>query len=354
MAERERSSHRPPGHASSGSTSNSGIFGFFNRKPPPREATPPLASLSSTSGSSNKAVMQRLSEVFSIESAIQVMDEERSTTRLCHVVNATSAYILNRQQDAKDPIPVQEIEALLFKAQTFSNDKSDTPLRMAALRLMAPLLTHTSGDDDRSRSLTDDESLYKLIVAGTTPWTSSIVAESVFVKTGCLRALTQDGRETHGMDGIVGWLVRSLETVRDEWIAWCQNGDQRSDDRQGDSVRTIRVDILIALGLDPATSSIPDRRNNRCHRSFAPHHIQSHLSVFPCRPLSYCPTDSRLDRSWHDRSRYTGRRAVDPFSRSQLPNLLVIVTVSFPGCVAPHISVGACTSTRYLSADAYD
>ena len=268
--ERERSKDRPVAsssghhHAPSSSQSNFflGLFGGGSRKAAPATTTRAHAttqqskahvgaeemlsprSVSTTLQLPNVGEVHRAPSPlpFDLQTAIEAMQvEDDHTGHLPDMVQETAAYIggmlpsqdpfSNASRDAPCSISLGDIRTLYIRATAFANAKSDPPLRIAAIRLLAALIAtyppvHFAHNEEVALpDIINVRSLYKLIVAPTSLPGGSSHLEAVYVEVGALSALTKVGKVTDGLDGIVGWLLRTLKAITPDFAAWCAKRD---------------------------------------------------------------------------------------------------------------------------------
>ena len=268
--ERERSKDRPVAstsghhHASSSSQSNFflGLFGGGSRKAAPATTTRAHATTQQSKAHAGPEEMLSPKPVsttlqlpnvgelhrspsplpFDMQTAIEAMQvEDDHTGHLPDMVQETAAYIggmlpsldpfSNSSRDAPRSISLGDIRTLYIRATAFANAKSDTPLRTSAIRLLAALIAtyppvyFAHNEEIALPDIINVRSLYKLITAPTLRPGGPAHLEAVYVEVGALSALTKVGKVTDGLDGLVGWLLKSLKDITPDFAAWCAKKD---------------------------------------------------------------------------------------------------------------------------------
>jgi hypothetical protein len=71
--------------------------------------------------------------------------------------------------------------------------------------------------------------LYRVITSAAVPPGPPSMAE-INVEVGALNALTKNGTSVQLTEGIVGWLIRTVEDMSDAWMVWCTKRDEASHD----------------------------------------------------------------------------------------------------------------------------
>lgn len=179
---------------------------------------------------------------FDLHAAIEAMQvDEDQTGHLADTVNSTASYLgnllstddifSNEAKELPGAVSFDDIRTLYVRAAAFANVKTETALRTASIRLLAALIATYPPSYFAKRTelelpdLINVVSLYKLI---TSPIQAPLAGhvEAVFVQVGALKALTKNGSQVSGLDGIVGWLIRALEGMLDEYAAWCTRKDE--------------------------------------------------------------------------------------------------------------------------------
>ena len=269
---RDRSGHNPSGsHPGTGALSF--LPSIFGRRPAPAPAVTSRISTSVTEGntrksidhdamdplptpSKDKGVNLGVPEIppprrapsptpFDLEGALQVMDpkNKESTEVMSQMVKATAVYLANLLITSEDvfvetsrhdaALTEDQLKTLYLRAYNLASPSSDSTLRIAAIRLLAALFATSPPPKDHSKTdqrmeLITTRSLYKII---TTPSSdNSTTLEQTNVIVGALKALTKNGAEVEGMSGLVGWLVKALSQITDEWIKYCSVKDDHSND----------------------------------------------------------------------------------------------------------------------------
>lgn len=181
---------------------------------------------------------------FDLHAAIESMQvENEQMGHLAEIVNSTASHLAgliptsddifsNVARELPDSITFEDIRTLYVRAAAFANAKTETALRSAAIRLLAALIAtyppayFATKPDMALPDLINVVSLYKLITAPSRSTSPSAHIEAVYVEVGALKALTKNGSQVAGLDGIVGWLLRALEGVTEEFAAWCTRKDE--------------------------------------------------------------------------------------------------------------------------------
>lgn len=172
---------------------------------------------------------------------MQVMSSKsgESTEVLCQMVKATAVYLANllisnedifsdsSKKDGASPTEAQ-LKTLYGRAYNLASPSSDASLRIAAIRLLAALIAtwpppRRQLDTDSDMELITVSTLFRTITTPSSDNTSSL--EQRFVIVGALKALTKNGTEIEGLNGLVGWLVRALGRTTDEFTRYCSSRD---------------------------------------------------------------------------------------------------------------------------------
>lgn len=272
MADKDRKDR--PGHQSSGSHSTSGTGAFyllpniFGRRTAPAPAITSRVSTSSSDRPRSSVEHDALKTVgpahdkpsslgvpdassirrspspvsFDLEGALEVMSPRsgESTEVLCQMVKATAVYLANllitnddifsdsSKQDVNSPTESQ-LRILYDRAFNLASPSSESSLRIAAIRLLAALFA--TRPPPRRQLHADPEmelitvfSLYRAIITPSSDNTTSL--EQTFVNVGALKALTKNGTEVEGLNGLVGWLVKALSRTTDDFIKYCSSRDE--------------------------------------------------------------------------------------------------------------------------------
>jgi hypothetical protein len=298
---RDRSGHNPSGsHPGTGALSF--LPSIFGRRPAPAPAVTSRISTSVTEGNTRKSIdhdaMDSLPTTgkdkgvnlgvpeippprrapsptpFDLEGALQVMDpkNKESTEVMSQMVKATAVYLANLLITSEDvfvetsrhdaALTEDQLKTLYLRAYNLASPSSDSTLRIAAIRLLAALFATSPPPKDHSKTdqrmeLITTRSLYKII---TTPSSdNSTTLEQTNVIVGALKALTKNGAEVEGMSGLVGWLVKALSQITDEWIKYCSV----KDDHSNDWTERSKVSIVNLHGTLLTFSPSHLRRSNR-------------------------------------------------------------------------------------------
>ncbi|ORY21856.1 hypothetical protein BCR39DRAFT_552777 [Naematelia encephala] len=259
---------RPKGHHSSSSASGGALSflpAIFGRRPAPPTTSLAHANSSSRQSSTSTDRAGSLDEVtspragtlslparqqetsprpFHLDLAIDLMqDGTESTAELCEIVKATAVWLANQLIDSdvfavdeRNRVTPEDLTKLYIKAVEFAKPNSDDSLRTSAIRLLAALVATSppprSPIDHTDLALPDNinaRTIYQLIVSPSGPPSTAAMVDAVFVEVGALKALTKNGTEVVGLDGLVGWLVRGLKEMTEEWAMWCTRKEEDWD-----------------------------------------------------------------------------------------------------------------------------
>ena len=238
-----------------------------------------LLSPKSGSGSSSLPLLNPLEAVkrspsplpFDLHSAIEAMQvEDDQTGHLPDMIDKTAAYlgsllkeedVFNTKRELPSEITTEDIRTLYIRAVAFANAKMDIGLRISAIRLLAALITtyppvyFATNEDVVLPDIINVNTIYRLITAPHNAAPSATHVEAVNVEVGAVKALTKNGVQVQGLDGLVGWLVRSLTGLSDEFAAYCA----RRDDWDKVSTFTLLVSEypLTTRNETPAIRSLP-------------------------------------------------------------------------------------------------
>ncbi|KLT42085.1 hypothetical protein CC85DRAFT_285856 [Cutaneotrichosporon oleaginosum] len=214
--------------------------------PPAGNVALPSVSAASGSGSaSNNAAVNALASggVFHLDTALALLapGATKSTAELVEIVKATSVYLANAlldhsPSDATAPgltelgLNPGDMPTLYARAMELSDPKQDYSLRTAAIRLLAVLLgaapPRDSVLDENIYDLPTSVSrraIYRLITSfsGGTP--GHAATNQIYVEVGALKALTREGTIVDGMEGILGWMLRTFTNLMPYWVQWCSS-----------------------------------------------------------------------------------------------------------------------------------
>lgn len=204
------------------------------------EVAQPLPNPPAGSGSSQSAAP------FHLDAALALMQPggTKSTAELVEIVKASSVHLANTllEHSPNDASPLSEmglrpgdLRQLYEHAMTFSDPKQDYALRTAAIRLLAVLLSAAPPPDsvlhpnpaDLPASLTS-RSIYRVITAASGGTPGPAATNQIFVEVAALKVLTREGTMVEGMEGIIGWLLRTLNNMLPDWVQWCAQPDDNS------------------------------------------------------------------------------------------------------------------------------
>lgn len=176
---------------------------------------------------------------FHLQSSIELMDQKEgiSEAELCEIIKATAVWLAGlmiEHETATDEISAREIRHLYRQAIRHANPRGSKQIRTATKRLLAALITIAPPGGDSGFIAVDlpdpinAVSLYKIITSAASSNAQSInpSIEEIYVEVGALKALTKNGVEVDGTEGIVGWLARTLHETEDEWVKWCGKRDE--------------------------------------------------------------------------------------------------------------------------------
>ncbi|BEI87046.1 hypothetical protein CcaverHIS002_0703920 [Cutaneotrichosporon cavernicola] len=163
----------------------------------------------------------------------------KTVAELVEIVKATSVHLANALLDNSTTttpgltelgLSAADLRTLYARAMELSDPKQDYNLRTAAIRLLAVLL---GGAPPRDSVLDENpydlpasvsrRSIYRLITAfsGGTPGKEA--TNQIYVEVGALKALTREGTTVDGMEGLIGWMLRTLTNLAPYWIQWCSS-----------------------------------------------------------------------------------------------------------------------------------
>lgn len=270
---RDRSGHSASGSHSSGAGALSFLPSIFGRRPAPAPAVTSRISTSVTENNTRKSIdhdaMDPLPTAgkdkgvnlgipdippprrapspapFDLEGALQVMDPKNKEPNevMSQMVKATAVYLANLLISSEDvfvetsrgdaALTEDQLKTLYLRAYNLASPSSNSTLRIAAIRLLAALFATSPPPKDHSKSdqrmeLITTRSLYKIITTASSDNSTSLEQTNVIV--GALKALTKNGVEVEGMSGLVGWLVKALSQITDEWIKYCSVKDDHTND----------------------------------------------------------------------------------------------------------------------------
>ncbi|WWC60470.1 uncharacterized protein I303_103043 [Kwoniella dejecticola CBS 10117] len=211
-------------------------------------------------------------QAFHLDEAIQLMHPETamSSPELVELVKATSVYLGSLDDDGKEdpfgiaastststilsPVPPEDdqpveptthdeispedIQTLYSRAISFSDRRSDVLIRIAGIRLLTSLMARCPPPryfSDQSKVQLPDSitvrTMYNLIIApASTDTPSDITVDLIGAQVTALRVLTKNGSEVEGLTGMIGWSLRMLHEIQDEWSKWCEMKPQGGND----------------------------------------------------------------------------------------------------------------------------
>ncbi|RXK34890.1 hypothetical protein M231_07854 [Tremella mesenterica] len=174
---------------------------------------------------------------FDFDEAVRILqDEEASSDELAENAKAVAVWIANLYIDNEDifgltdssklipRVEQNKIDALYKVAIHLAGERSSqsTTLRTSAIRLLAALIGASPPPPSLIDTSPDTPYLTIPAVYQVITLSNSIVdVDQIFVKIGALKALTKNGADVRYMTGIIGYLVRLLPNLSDEWISWC-------------------------------------------------------------------------------------------------------------------------------------
>ena len=173
------------------------------------------------------------------------MDPKNKETNevLSQMVKATAVFLANLLITSEDvfvesskqeaALTDDQLKTLYLRAYNLASPSSDPTIRIAAIRLLAALFATSPPPKDHSKNdqrmeLITTKSLYKIITTASSDNSTSLEQTNVIV--GALKALTKNGSEVEGMSGLVGWLVKALSQITDEWMKYCSSKDDLASD----------------------------------------------------------------------------------------------------------------------------
>ena len=198
---------------------------------------------------------------FDLQSAMETMASgDDQSGHLADTVNQTASHLANMlntedifadpPKDTPSSIRHDDIRTLYIRAVAFANQKADLNLRTSAVRLLAALIATYPPPRlavyENENVLPDTitvRTLYKLIVSPVSATSAAAHVDAVFVQVGALKALCKNGKDVEGLDGIVGWLIRRVTEISEEFASWCVKKDEWDGKVSTDPVQTTPTDI---------------------------------------------------------------------------------------------------------------
>ncbi|KAK4686936.1 tuberous sclerosis 2, partial [Tremellales sp. Uapishka_1] len=267
MSEREREREmgraraRPTaGHHHSSSDSSSGPLSFlpniFGRRNTVANRSEPTSKRGSSNlrESSDDVLSPKTStsalppddkkNPFDFDEAVALMEPgaTSSVPELCEIVKATAVYLVNLLLASEDifsgnaeqtTVKARDLRTLYIRGMQYADPTSDYTLRTAAIRLLAVLVATSPPAQfvlgDPEVELPDDinpRSIYRVIAASSGGESGTAKTEQMWVELGALKALTKNGTDVTGMEGIVGWCLILLKDLQEDWIAWCSKREE--------------------------------------------------------------------------------------------------------------------------------
>ena len=179
---------------------------------------------------------------FDLDEAINVLQQDNAPdAEMAESAKSIGAYIAGLYSEHDDifgspgePRPTLEpkqVANLYEKAVYLAGDRSasSTFLRTSTLRLLAVLLATfpppRTPIDPTTLPLPPGihaRSIYRVIVTKST----LVDVDKIFVQVEALKALTKNGVAVEQCPGVVGWLIQSLQSLTDDWLAWCRGQDR--------------------------------------------------------------------------------------------------------------------------------
>jgi hypothetical protein len=169
---------------------------------------------------------------------------KESNEVLSQMVKATAVHLANLLITSEDvfvetssqeagALTNDQVKTLYLRAYNLASPSSEPTLRIAAIRLLAALFATSPPPKDHSTAeqrmeLITTRSLYRIITTASSDNSNSLEQTNVIV--GALKALTKNGVEVEGMSGLVGWLVRAISQITDEWTKYCSARDDPSSE----------------------------------------------------------------------------------------------------------------------------
>ncbi|WVN85619.1 uncharacterized protein L203_100768 [Cryptococcus depauperatus CBS 7841] len=236
---------------------------------------------------------------FHLDEAIQLINPNNDASALIsegeriEYVKATAIYLGNAVYEKGDgldsdtPAGVDEerteqkilsdnIRTLYTLSMGFAACYTNMPLRIAGLRLLASLLLicpptpYITEDSCSTFSLpetTTMRSVYEIVIGtsneGSAPSESKL--ELLSVQVDALWALTRGGVKVESLAGIVGWLIRHLGEIKEDWAIWCASGEAA----QNFFVKLKPFDPIPTPTVYEIASSIIDLVRSICSNSIA-------------------------------------------------------------------------------------
>ncbi|WWD18081.1 hypothetical protein CI109_102529 [Kwoniella shandongensis] len=258
--------------------------------PSAHQSLPPPQRQGSTDDVPSGSTTKPPTPIFHLEEAIHLMDPEGSTfasvsgPELVEHLKATAIYLDNLvnetedvfsspadgqpsedKPDARSEVSPNDINTLYERAMAFVQPQSDLALRIAGLRLLnslikvAPPIRYTL--EQTTVPLPDHitiRSLYALIARPTEAASGDLKTEFITMQAATLTSLSRGGTQVEGLVGLVGWLLRTLDEVRPDWVRWCEsNGHQPADSIPKGQIRLKPFESIPSpTPLDAASSII--------------------------------------------------------------------------------------------------
>lgn len=280
----ERARGRPSGHAHTTSGSGGALSflpNLFGRRPPTvatsRQAsdsirsadrrdsfdspTSPKSSLKPLPVGDNgkRALSPSPAPAFHLQAAMDLMAQKEgiSEAELCEIIKATAVWIANLMLDQEGSsageINAKQITNLYRQSVRLASPSGSKVIRTAAKRLLAALITLAPPGGDSGFVAVDlpdrlnPASIYQVIISSASSAAPSISpsVEEIYVEVGALKALTKNGVEVDGTEGIVGWLVRTMQEMMSDWVKWCE---KREEEIEWEDTPKRRVSLCFDMG----------------------------------------------------------------------------------------------------------
>jgi hypothetical protein len=164
--------------------------------------------------------------VFNLEAALELMQNGEEKGQVLGEVMRATAVWLGLNEEGKAVIKPEDVRVLYDKAVQHADAMETTP-RSSALALLSQMIklyppVKSILDANPQTTLTR-RTVYRTIRGSDSSDCSVIYAQVV-----ALRSLTKEGVEMDEFDGIVGWLVRMVRQVNEEWTSWCSKKQDTS------------------------------------------------------------------------------------------------------------------------------
>ncbi|WWD05551.1 hypothetical protein V865_003631 [Kwoniella europaea PYCC6329] len=139
---------------------------------------------------------------------------------------------INDNKSASVAISPDNVKTIYSRAISFSDRRNDPSLRTAGIRLLTSIITYCPPPryfSEQSKVQLQDtitvRTMYNLVL-GSGPGSSDSPIEAkvdlIGAQVVALKVLSKNGAEVEGLTGLIGWLVRMLEEIKEDWSRWCE------------------------------------------------------------------------------------------------------------------------------------